>query len=126
MSSKSRREGDSIISDVDSYIASFDTDTVEKLRLIRTLIAEIAPEAVESLAYGLVGYKLGGKPLVYFGAYKNHIGLYATPNAHREFTEEFALYKQGKGSVQFPNNQPLPLDLIRRVVVFRKEAVYLS
>lgn len=122
MNGKYRRGADFATSDVDLYIASFDTDTVERLRLIRALITDTTPEVVESLSYGLVGYKLNGKPLVYFGAYKNHIGLYATPNAHQEFAEEFAPYKQGKGSVQFPNDQPLPLDLIRRVVAFRKEA----
>jgi uncharacterized protein YdhG (YjbR/CyaY superfamily) len=59
--------------------------------------------------------------LVYFGAYKNHIGLYATPGGHSAFADELSGYKQGKGSVQFPLNQPLPLDLIARIVEFRVE-----
>jgi len=64
-------------------------------------------------------YKLNGKPLVYFAGYKNHIGFYATPTGHSEFAEELATYKQGKGSVQFPLNNPMPLDLISRIVAFR-------
>ena len=75
------------------------------------------------MSYGLVGYKLNGKPLVYFGAFPNHIGFYATPNGHEAFKDEFAKYKQGKGSVQFPNDQPLPVELITRVIAHRKEQV---
>lgn len=57
--------------------------------------------------------------LVYLAAYKNHIGFYATPTGHSEFENELSIYKQGKGSVQFPLSQPLPLDLISRIVQFR-------
>lgn len=76
---------------------------------------------MESYSYGLVGYKLNGKPLVYFGGFAHHVGLYATPNGHEAFKEEFAKYKQGKGSVQLPNDQPLPLGLIERVIAYRKQ-----
>jgi uncharacterized protein YdhG (YjbR/CyaY superfamily) len=64
-------------------------------------------------------YKLNGKPLVYFAAYKKHIGFYATPSGHEKFAQELSKYKQGKGSVQFPTAQPVPLDLIKRIVEFR-------
>ena len=64
-------------------------------------------------------YKTFGKPLVYFAGYAKHVGLYATPSGHEAFAKELAHYKQGKGSVQFPHNQPLPEDLIRRIVAFR-------
>lgn len=90
---------------------------------MRQLVRAEVPEAKEAFSYGLVGYKLRGKPLVYFGGFKNHVGFYATPNGHEAFAEEFAEYKQGKGSVQFPNDQPLPLELIRRVVSFRKQSL---
>lgn len=83
------------------------------------IIRAVAPDAVESFSYGLVGYKRNGKPLVYFGGFAHHIGFYATPNGHEAFREEFAKYVQGKGSVQLPLDQPLPEDLIKRVVEYR-------
>lgn len=94
-----------------------------RLFAMRKLVRAEAPEANESFSYGLIGYKLHGKPLVYFGGFKNHVGFYATPNGHEAFVKEFAKYKQGKGSVQFPNDQPLPTELIRRVVRFRKQSL---
>ena len=108
---------------VDRYLAGFTGDLGERLQAMRAIVREIAPEAEESFSYGLVGYKLHGKPLVYFGGFPKHVGFYATPNGHDAFREEFAKYKQGKGSVQFPNDQPLPVNLIKRVVVYRKEQV---
>ncbi|MGR3810563.1 iron chaperone [Jiulongibacter sp. NS-SX5] len=104
---------------VEEYIASFPKETQEFLHQMRTLIKENAPEAEESISYGMPAYKLKKKPLVYFGAYPKHIGFYATPTGHSAFAEEFASYKTGKGSVQFPLSEPLPSDLIKRVVVFR-------
>ena len=106
---------------VDEYINQFDGEVKDRLRLLRELIRKEVPEAAESLSYGLVGYKLNGKPLVYFGGFGHHIGFYATPNGHEAFKEEFSRYKQGKGSVQFPLDQPLPVELIARVVRYRKE-----
>lgn len=64
-------------------------------------------------------YKTFKKPLVYFAGYKNHIGFYATPTGHKTFAKELSIYKQGKGSVQFPLNTSLPTDLITRIVLFR-------
>lgn len=108
---------------VDEYLAGFDGETLSRLLKMRKVIRDTAPEAVESLSYGLVGYKLRGKPLVYFGGFPNHIGFYATPNGHEAFQKEFAPYKQGKGSVQFPHNQPLPTDIVRKVVEYRAESL---
>lgn len=108
------------IDDVDSYINQFDGVVRERLGQMRALVRVEAPKAEESFSYGLVGYKLNGKPLVYFGGFKNHVGFYATPNGHEAFADEFAKYKQGKGSVQFPLDQPLPIDLIKRVIEYRK------
>lgn len=106
--------------EVESYINQFEGDVRERLTQVRDIIHTEVPDAVEGFAYGLVGYKLNKKPLVYFGGFKNHVGFYATPNGHAAFVEEFAKYKQGKGSVQFPNDQPLPVDLVKRVVAYRK------
>lgn len=108
---------------VDEYINQFDGEVRERLLKLRELIRSEAPDAVEAFSYGLVGYKLNKKPLVYFGGFTKHVGFYATPNGHDAFREDFSKYKQGKGSVQFPNDQPLPLDLVKRVVEYRKEQV---
>lgn len=104
---------------VDDYIGQFDGEAKTRLLRIREIVTSEAPAAVEDFSYGLAAYKLNGKPLIYFGGFFAHIGLYATPNGHAAFAEEFAQYKQGKGSVQFPLNLPLPDALIRRVVQHR-------
>lgn len=107
--------------DVDGYIASFPKDTQKLLIQMREAIRKHAPDAEESISYGMPAYKLCGKPLVYFGGFKEHIGFYATPTGHKEFKKELAGYKSGKGSVQFPIDKPLPLDLIAKIVRFRVE-----
>ena len=104
---------------VDEYISSFPESTQQLLCQVRETILKHAPDAIESISYGMPAYKLKGKPLVYFAGYKNHIGFYATPAGHTAFTDELAIYKQGKGSVQFPINQPMPIDLIGRMVAFK-------
>lgn len=108
---------------VDEYIASFDGEAKQRLEIMRGIVTKNVPEAVESIAYGMPAYKLGGKPLVYFAAFPKHIGFYATPNGHEAFKTEFAPYKQGKGSVQFPHDKVLPEELIKRVIVFRKQSI---
>ena len=107
------------IPDVDAYIATFEAAIAERMHAMRAMILELAPDAVESISYGMPAYKLNGKPLVYFAGQKAHLGFYATPSGHAMFREELAPYKQGKGSVQFPYSLPLPIDLIRRILVFR-------
>lgn len=104
---------------VEQYIASFPQDTQILLKKIQEIIINNAPNAIESISYGMPAYKLNGKPLVYFAGYKNHIGFYATPTGHTKFAEELSVYKQGKGSVQFPVNQLIPYGLIERIVSFR-------
>lgn len=86
---------------------------------IRQTIKETAPEAVESISYGMPAYKLNNKPLVYFAGYKNHIGFYPTPSGIESFDSDLAKYKYAKGSVQFPINEPMPLALIKKIVKFR-------
>jgi uncharacterized protein YdhG (YjbR/CyaY superfamily) len=108
---------------LDAYIAAFPPDTQTRLNQLRAMIRQVAPEAVESISYGMPTFKLHGAPLVYVGAFKAHIGLYALPTSHAAFREAFSRYKSGKGSVQFPLREPLPLELITRVVEFRKEEI---
>ena len=109
------------ISEVEEYILSFPKEVTEKLESLRTLIKTVALEAEEGFAYKMPSYKVNGKPLVYFAGYKKHIGFYATPSGHEAFEKELSVYKQGKGSVQFPLDKPLPMDLIKRIVEFRLE-----
>ncbi|HEY5122506.1 MAG TPA: DUF1801 domain-containing protein [Ignavibacteria bacterium] len=104
---------------VDNYIVSFPESVRVLLEQVRATIKENAPDAAESIAYHMPAYKTNGKPLVYFAAFKNHIGFYATPTGHSEFAKELSKYKQGKGSVQFPFDKPIPFDLIGRIVKFR-------
>lgn len=108
---------------VEQYINGFGGETTSRLRTMQQIVRHISPTATESMSYGLVGYKLHGKPLVYFGAFPKHIGFYATPNGHEAFMQEFAPYKQGKGSVQFPLDEPLPLELIKKVVRYRNDQI---
>lgn len=107
--------------DVDQYIARFPIPVQEILTRMRSIIKEIAGDAGESISYGMPAYKTNGSPLVYYAAYKNHIGFYATPNGHEKFKSELSIYKQGKGSVQFPLDDAFPFDLIKKIVKFRVE-----
>lgn len=105
--------------DVDEYIGTFPENIQNLLHQMRNTIKRAAPEADESIAYGMPAYKLNKKPLVYFAGFDRHIGFYATPTGHAEFAAELSGYKQGKGSVQFPVDEPLPLDLVSRITKFR-------
>lgn len=104
--------------DIDQYIAAQTSEVQILLQQLRQTIKNAAPQAEEVISYNMPAFKFHGI-LVYFAAYKNHIGFYATPTGHSEFKEELSVYKQGKGSVQFPLSQSLPLDLISRIVAFR-------
>jgi uncharacterized protein YdhG (YjbR/CyaY superfamily) len=108
---------------VDEYIKSFPAQTQTILQKIRQIIKNAAPEAVELIAYDMPAYKQSGKPLVYFAGYDKHIGFYATPNGQSEFAAELSKYKQGKGSVQFPIDQPIPYDLIKLITEFRASGI---
>ena len=107
------------MNEIEIYIKQFPDNVQEILQNIRKLINDNAPEADELFSYGMPAYKLNKKPLVYFAAFKKHIGLYATPSGHKEFQDKLAKYKQGKGSVQFPIDKPIPYKLIRRIVKFK-------
>ncbi len=104
---------------VDQYIQSFPAPIQLILTQVRETIKKNAPQAEESISYAMPAYKLKTRPLIYFAAFKKHIGLYATPSAHRAFSDALSNYKKGKGSVQFPIDQPMPLDLIADMVRFK-------
>ena len=105
---------------IDEYIAGFPSETQQVLEQVRATIRAAAPEAQETISYAMPTYKLKGV-LVYFAAFKNHIGFYATPTGNVAFAEEIAGYKVGKGSIQFPLNKPMPLELITKMVQFRAQ-----
>ncbi|MBL7904940.1 MAG: DUF1801 domain-containing protein [Bacteroidales bacterium] len=107
------------MNEIEMYIGSFTGEVQERLKTVYSIVREKAPDAVESMSYGMPAFKTHARPLVYFAAFPNHIGFYATPSGHAEFAAELSQYKQGKGSVQFPHKQPLPADLIARMVEFR-------
>ena len=104
--------------DVTEYLSRCAPEVRTQLTALRRLIQHAAPAAVETLAYGMPTYRQGVN-LVHFAAFPQHIGFYPTPAGMTAFAAEFAGYVSGKGSVQFPLDQPLPLDLIERVVRFR-------
>ncbi len=104
---------------IDEYIAGYPGPVQAILQEVRQTIQSVAPMAEEAIAYGIPTFKLRGKNLVHFGAYKSHIGFYPTPPALEAFAEELASYASGKGSAQFPIDTAMPLDLIREIVRFR-------
>jgi uncharacterized protein YdhG (YjbR/CyaY superfamily) len=103
---------------IDAYIAGFPAGVQKTLQELRLVIRNAAPEAEEAISYQMPTFKLKGN-LVHFAAYRNHIGFYPTPSGIAAFKEELSRYKWAKGSVQFPIDEPLPLTLITRIVVFR-------
>lgn len=105
--------------DVKVYISTFSEAFQNRMIKVRDLILQHAPEAEESISYGIPSYKTFGRPLIYFAGFKNHIGLYATPSGHEKFEKELSKYKQGRGSVQFLLKEEMPYDLIEQIIKFR-------
>lgn len=104
--------------DIDEYIAGFPPDIQEILERIRATIRAAAPGAEEKISYQMPTFFLHGN-LVHFAAFKNHVGFYPTPTGIERFQTKLAAYKGGKGSVQFPLDKPMPLDLIGEIVAYR-------
>jgi uncharacterized protein YdhG (YjbR/CyaY superfamily) len=104
---------------IDDYIAGFPPATRKALEQVRALIRVVAPDATEKISYAIPTFDLNGRHLVHFAGYAKHIGFYPIPSGIEAFREELAAYKQGRGSVQFPLDKPMPLDLIRRIVEYR-------
>ena len=104
--------------DIDEYISGFPKEIQELLQKVRKTIWEAAPEATEAIKYQIPTFVLNGN-LVHFAAFKNHLGFYPAPQGIEEFKEELSAYKGAKGSVQFQYSEPIPFDLISRIVKFR-------
>ncbi len=107
------------MNEVESYIGEFPIETQEKLFEIRKIIYEEAPDAVEKISFNMPAYKLDGKILIYFAAFKKHIGIYPLAAAIELFRDKLLDYKTSKGTIQFPLNKSLPTDLIREIVRYR-------
>ena len=106
------------ITSSDKYIDRFPKTTQKLLIKIRTTIRKAAPDAKESIKYGIISYVLNGN-LVHFGGFKKHIGFYPAPSGIKVFEKELSIYKTSKGAIQFPLDKPLPLKLISKIVKFR-------
>lgn len=106
------------IQNIDEYIAGFPTAIQAILQKIRATIHETAPAAQEVISYQMPTFRQEGN-LVHFAAFKNHIGFYPTPSGIEQFDERVAVYKAGKGSLNFPLDKPIPYDLISEIVKFR-------
>ena len=106
-------------SNIEEYISGFPKDTQKILEQIRATIKKAAPDAEETISYAIPAFTLKGRHLVYFAGYENHTSLYPAPRGNDAFKKELSAYKGGKGTVQFPLDKPIPLDLITKIVKFR-------
>lgn len=105
--------------DIDEYTAGFTPETKLILEKIRSIIIKVVPEAEEAISYGIPTFNLNGTYLIYFAAYKKHIGFYPVPTEIDKIDKEFAPYKiSGKGTLKFPLDKPVPFDLIVKLVEF--------
>ena len=104
---------------IDDYIADFPADVQEVLQKIRVTIKKAAPKAEETISYKIPTFNLKGQYLIYFAAYKKHIGLYPVPSGDDEFNQEISIYQAGKGTLRFPLDKPIPYKLISKIVKIR-------
>ena len=104
---------------IDDYIAGFPDDVQEVLQQIRATIRDAAPDAEETISYGIPTFRLNGTYLVYFAGYRKHVSVYPAPVGNAEFAAEMAVYGSGKGTAKFPLDRPIPQDVIRKIVQFR-------
>lgn len=108
---------------IDQFISNYPPEVQTILQKIRALIQKSAPRAEEAMSYGIPTFKLNGKNLVHFSAFKEHIGFYPTPMGIEKFKKELSAYEGAKGSVKFPLNKPIPYALIMKIVQFRVKEV---
>jgi uncharacterized protein YdhG (YjbR/CyaY superfamily) len=109
--------------DVDEYIGWFQPTVQRKLQQLRSTIRRAVPNADETISYQIPTYKLDGAPVVYFAGFERHVSVYPAPRGAPELAEELSAYAGGRGTVQFPLSEPIPLDLVRRIVAHRVKAV---
>lgn len=105
--------------DIAEHINSFPKERRGLLEKLRKTIREAAPDATETIGYGIPTFKLNGKNLVHFAGFKNHIGFFPDPRGIEAFEKDLAKYRTGKGTLQFPYDKPVPWDLVTKIVKFR-------
>jgi uncharacterized protein YdhG (YjbR/CyaY superfamily) len=108
--------------DVDGYIASFPLEVQEVLEEMRRRIQQVVPDALEEISYQIPTYKLDNKAFVYFAGWKTHVSLYPIPPLDQPLETEVAAYRSGKDTVRFPLSEPLPADLVARIVTAMRDA----
>src|SRR5438309_11954556 len=108
---------------INEYIEAFPENVRTILEKLRVTIRKAAPESVESISYDMPTFKLNGKRLVYFSAWKNHIGFYSIPRGNETFRKELSPYEGEKGSLRFPLEKPIPYDLVKKIVTFRMKEI---
>lgn len=104
---------------IDEYIGTFPDDIQSRLESMRQIIKSVIPGAIETISYQIPTFKINNKNIGHFSAYKKHIGLYPGPSAIEHFKEELSQYKWSKGAVQFPLDNPIPSELVKKIVIFR-------
>lgn len=104
---------------IDEYIGNFPADVQKILLELRDTIKAAAPEAGETISYGIPTFTLDGKYLIYFAGWKNHISIYPIPTGSDAFNKQISKYVEGKGTLKFPLDKPLPLKLIAKIVKLR-------
>lgn len=104
---------------MDEYIAGFPKETQKILKEVRRIIKNTAPDAEETISYAIPTFTFNKTYLVYLAGFKNHISLYPAPAGNGAFEKEILPYKSGKGTVQFPLNKPIPVNLIIKIVKYR-------
>jgi uncharacterized protein YdhG (YjbR/CyaY superfamily) len=118
---KRRSRSEKQFETIDEYVNTFPKNVQAILEKMRTTIKKAAPEAEETISYKMPTFKLKGSVLVYFAAFRRHIGLF--PPAPREFKNEISKYEGPKGNLKFPTDEPIPYDLVTRIVLHRKKAI---
>ncbi len=111
------------ITTVDKYISSYPKDVQIIMEKIRHIIKDVIPNIEEEISYGMPSYRLNGKYLMYFAAWKNHFGLYPNPSNNSIIKKELKDYKQSKGAIQFPYDRPFPYDLLKKILKYRVEEI---
>jgi len=108
--------------EIDQYPSAFKPEVQQRFAHIRGLILEIVPESTEGIRYGVPTW-ICKKNLIHVGLYPHHIGIYPAPRTHPDFESELKNFKGGKGTLQIPHGQPLPVDLLKRIVLYRLEVI---
>lgn len=104
---------------IDEYISTFPKDVQKILEELRETIKAAAPEAEQKISYGIPTFMLNGKYLIYFAGWKNHISIYPIPSGSEAFNQQVSKYVEGKGTLKFPLDKPLPMRLITKIVKYR-------